>query len=118
MKDVETQNLNAEMEPNDNCCQDAVDLDENCVEIKASSHASLHSAKSAGFPASKSNNGEVCHDIDAPIPSLDEKLNRLSGHSSMTTYIAWRLASPHLHSPCSSPSLERRTDASKEPVTV
>ena len=99
-------------------CGDDCDMQNANGVKKTASQVSLHSAKSTGFIASTSNNGEILHDLDAPIPSLDEKLNRLSWHSSMTSYIAWRLASPHVPSPGSSPASERRHCPDEDPVAV
>lgn len=91
---------------------------DSCGNNKCSSVASLHSTVSAGATARLSNNGDIVHGLDAPVPSLDEKLNRLSWHSSMTSYIAWRLASPHVPSPGSSPAPKRRDSPCEDAVAV
>ena len=58
----------------------------------------------------------IC-EMDTPS-SVDEKLRKLSGHSSVTSYIAWRLASPHIPSPGVSPVLSRRNCCQEEAVAV
>ena len=118
LRDVETQILDEEAEDNDNCREDATGLIEDSGKKNASSQVSLHSAKTADLVASKSNDGELSYNLDVPVTSLDEKLKRLSWHSSMTSYVAWRLASPYIHSPCSTPCLERRNCPSNEPAAV
>ena len=59
----------------------------------------------------------LIREMDTPS-SLDEKLRKLSGHSSVTSYIAWRLASPHIPSPGVSPALSRRDCCQEEAVAV
>jgi len=118
MHQVETKILEKDDEDTDNYFRDESNEVEHPVKEKASSLTNLHSSTSANLIVSKSGNGELLHDVDAPIPSLDEKLNRLSWHSSMTSYIAWRLASPHIHSPCPSPISERREGPRSESAAV
>ena len=118
MHEVETKILEKDEEDNDSYFGNAASEAEDPVKEKTSSLSSLHSSTSANLIPSKSANGELLHDMDAPIPSLDEKLNRLSWHSSMTSYIAWRLASPHIHSPCPSPVSERCEGPSSESAAV
>ena len=118
MHQVETKILEKDDEDTDNYFRDESNEAGHPVKEKASSLTNLHSSTSANLIVSKSANGELLHDVDAPIPSLDEKLNRLSWHSSMTSYIAWRLASPHIHSPCPSPISERREGPRSESAAV
>lgn len=85
---------------------------------KEASQANLHSARSTELIPPPSNGGNIVHDLDAPIPCLDDKLKRLSWHSSMTSYVAWRHTSPYVPSPDSSPAVERRPTSSEGPEAV
>ncbi|XP_065053899.1 major facilitator superfamily domain-containing protein 12-like [Rhopilema esculentum] len=85
---------------------------------KGVSHSSLDDGQGIHLVQSEQNEENIIQEMDAPGSSLDEKLKRLSWHSSMTSYIAWRLASPHVPSPTGSPSLDKKSCQDSSPDEV